>query len=46
MIFSIWAMTQHYADFDVQVHAVLGPDDPFPAAKDYLDNLFRKLLAV
>ena len=24
-IFAIWAMTQHYADFDVQVRAVLGP---------------------
>ena len=22
----IWAVTQHYADFDVQVRAVLGPD--------------------
>lgn len=26
LIFSIWAMTQHYADFDIQVHAVLGPE--------------------
>jgi len=26
LIFSIWATTQHYADFDVQVRAVLGPD--------------------
>lgn len=24
LIFSIWAVTQHYADFDVQVRAVLG----------------------
>nr|WP_272212261.1 TetR family transcriptional regulator C-terminal domain-containing protein [Marinicella sp. W31]MDC2878173.1 TetR family transcriptional regulator C-terminal domain-containing protein [Marinicella sp. W31] len=24
MIFSIWATTQHYADFDAQVQAVLG----------------------
>ena len=24
LIFSIWATTQHYADFDVQIHAVLG----------------------
>lgn len=23
LIFSIWALTQHYADFDVQVRAVL-----------------------
>ncbi|TIV21708.1 MAG: TetR family transcriptional regulator, partial [Mesorhizobium sp.] len=26
LIFSIWATTQHYADFDVQVRAVLGAD--------------------
>ena len=25
LIFSIWALTQHYADFDVQIRAVLGP---------------------
>ena len=26
LIFALWATTQHYADFDVQVCAVLGPD--------------------
>jgi TetR/AcrR family transcriptional regulator len=26
LIFAIWATTQHYADFDVQVRAVLGSD--------------------
>ena len=26
LIFAIWATTQHYADFDVQVRAVLGAD--------------------
>jgi len=47
LIFSIWALTQHYADFDVQVRAVLGQDhDPFVEAQEYLDTLFRKLLAV
>ena len=47
LIFSVWALTQHYADFDVQVRAVLGPDhDPFAEASDYLETLFRKLLAV
>ena len=46
LIFSIWAMTQHYADFDVQVRAVLGPGhDPYAEAEDFLDLLFRKLLA-
>ena len=46
LIFSIWALTQHYADFDVQVRAVLGPGhDPFAEAGGHLDTLFRKLLA-
>ncbi|PJE30873.1 transcriptional regulator, TetR family [Pseudooceanicola antarcticus] len=47
LIFSIWSLTQHYADFDVQVRAVLGPenDDPFPAAERYLTTLFTRLLA-
>ena len=47
LIFSIWALTQHYADFDVQVRAVLGAGhDPFAEAGEYLETLFRKLLAV
>ncbi len=47
LIFSIWAMTQHYADFDVQVRAVLGPDhDPYDEAAAFLDNLYRRMLAV
>lgn len=46
LIFSIWAMTQHYADFDVQVRAMLGPGhDPFTEAGDFLQTLFTKLLA-
>lgn len=46
LIFSIWALTQHYADFDVQVRAILGPDhDPFAEAGDYLHGLFTRLLA-
>jgi len=44
LIFSIWALTQHYADFDVQVRAVLGHDDPWDDAAAYLDRLFRRLL--
>lgn len=47
LIFSIWALTQHYADFDVQVRAVLGPGhDPYAEAGEFLDTLFRKMLAV
>ncbi|WP_137112470.1 TetR family transcriptional regulator C-terminal domain-containing protein [Rhodobacter sp. SY28-1] len=45
LIFSIWALTQHYADFDVQVRAVLGPGhDPFTEAGGFLDTLFTRLL--
>lgn len=47
LIFAIWALTQHYADFDVQVRAVLGPaePDPYPEAARFLETLFRRLLA-
>jgi TetR/AcrR family transcriptional regulator len=46
LIFSIWALTQHYADFDVQVRAVLGAEgaDPYPEAARFLDTLFGRLL--
>ena len=45
LIFSIWALTQHYADFDVQVRAVLGHDDAFAGADGFIDQLYRSLLA-
>lgn len=44
LIFSIWSLTQHYADFDVQVRAILGDEDPFDGAQTYIETLFRKLL--
>lgn len=46
LIFSIWSTTQHYADFDVQVCAVLGDraNDRFEQASDHLDRMFRALL--
>ncbi len=44
LIFSIWATTQHYADFDVQVRAVLGEgrggDSRFEDAARFLRQLF------
>lgn len=44
LIFAIWATTQHYADFDVQVRAVLGADfsgeGRFDDAARLLDQLF------
>ncbi|NVO54915.1 TetR family transcriptional regulator C-terminal domain-containing protein [Rhodobacteraceae bacterium B1Z28] len=44
LIFSIWALTQHYADFDVQVRSILGDEDPFEGADPFIDTLYRKLL--
>jgi len=45
LVFSIWALTQHYADFEVQVRAVLGPrHDPYAEAGVFLDTLFTRLL--
>lgn len=47
LIFAIWALTQHYADFEVQVRAVLGPGhDPYDEAGAFLDMLFSRLLRV
>jgi TetR/AcrR family transcriptional regulator len=44
LIFAIWATTQHYADFDVQVRAVLGKDrggeGRFEDAARFLETLF------
>ncbi len=44
LIFSIWSLTQHYADFDVQIRAVLGDKDPFDDAAAYLETLFTRTL--
>lgn len=44
LLFSIWSLTQHYADFDVQVRVLMGAEDPFEAAPKYLDTLYRRLL--
>jgi TetR/AcrR family transcriptional regulator len=44
LIFSIWAQTQHYADFDVQVRAILGETDPFDGAEHHLGAMLRGLL--
>lgn len=44
LIFSIWAMTQHYADFDVQVQALLGPEKSnrrFEEAEQFISQLLR-----
>jgi len=44
LLFSIWATTQHYADFDIQVRTILGTgkggDQRFEDARLYLNQLF------
>ncbi len=42
LIFAIWAATQHYADFDVQVRALLGDDSDnrFSGAATALTSIF------
>ncbi|WGW02338.1 TetR family transcriptional regulator C-terminal domain-containing protein [Tropicibacter oceani] len=47
LIFSIWATTQHYADFDVQVRGVLGAareEARFDEAKVFLTTMYERLL--
>jgi len=44
LLFSIWSLTQHYADFDVQIRAVMDREDPFDAAPDFINTLYRRLL--
>ena len=46
LIFAIWAMTQTYADFDVQVRAIVGDDAKrFAAAERALNLIVRDGLA-
>ena len=41
LIFAVWATTQHYADFDVQVRAIIGDDeDRFHGAAAALRRIF------
>lgn len=49
LIFSIWSTTQHYADFDVQVQAVLGEksgEGRFEDAARFLEELFMRGLGI
>lgn len=46
LIFSIWATTQHYADFETQIDE-LAPEDPdsrFAEAEAFLTGMYRRLL--
>lgn len=47
LIFSIWATTQHYADFDAQVRGILAPqgDAHFAQAAQFLTQMYRAALS-
>ncbi len=45
LIFSIWATTQHYADFEAQARMIRGPGiDPAEGAAAFLETLYKRLL--
>ena len=47
LLYMIWATTQHYADFDVQILAVMGKNNAqnrFDDANKFLKELFTRLL--
>jgi TetR/AcrR family transcriptional regulator len=46
LIFAIWASTQHYADFETQVRAILQPEDNahFNDARTFLRGMYAGLL--
>lgn len=46
LIFSIWALTQHYADFAAQIGMIRGDGhDPLDGAEAFLEHLYTRLLA-
>lgn len=45
LIFSIWAVTQHYADFEAQIAVLLPGDDKRARGADqFVETMFRKVL--
>ena len=44
LIFSIWALTQHYADFDAQIRMIRDGQEPLDGADAFLEVLFERLL--
>lgn len=45
LIFSIWAVTQHYADFEAQIAVLLpGDDKRAKGAETFVEAMFRKVL--
>ncbi len=46
LIFSIWALTQHYADFAAQIALIRGAGhEPHEGAEAFLEHLYSRLLA-
>ena len=48
LLFSIWATTQHYADFDVQIEEIAPAklQDRYAEAESFLLEMYKKLLTV
>jgi len=44
LIVSIWATTQHYADFEAQLDVLIPHDATWAGAQRHLETIFRKLL--
>ena len=44
LLFSIWATTQHYADFDAQVRVLMDEAEVHAGAAAHLERMFRRLL--
>ena len=44
LLFAVWATTQHYADFAVQIDGVLrgADEDPIATGTDFLEGLFMR----
>ncbi|MFU8899468.1 TetR family transcriptional regulator [Roseinatronobacter thiooxidans] len=46
LIFSIWSLTQHYADFAPQIAMIRGDrHEPTEGAEEFLEHLYSRLLA-
>ena len=47
LIFSIWATTQHYSDFEIQMQLICGSEEKniFPDAEDHLKKMFTRFLS-
>lgn len=44
LIFSIWALTQHYADFEAQIRLIRPDHPPTEGAEGFLGALYERLL--